>query len=185
MVKIYYSIKKIDNKLKFDEKQFSSIVAEHIKRYKNKQAFNQSFQAWLLLDFVVQKILKKSLKEFKIEFSKRGKPVCKDFYFSISHTEEYVAVALSQKECGIDIEKVSARTKMGGIASSIFGSKENLSSEEFYSLWTYGEAAAKMLDIPVCEVKNLDENLIKKEYIKGDNNIACITCQNDFSLSEV
>ena len=43
-----------------------------------------------------------------IKFTKtaNGKWICPEFYFSLSHTDTAVCVALSYKEIGVDIEKV-------------------------------------------------------------------------------
>ena len=151
MSKVYYSLQKIDESLEFDEKMFSANVSLHIKKYKNKNAFQQSFQAWKLLDEIVQKVFNKPLKEYNIKFSDRGKPYCDEFYFSISHVDEYVAVALSKEPCGIDIEKIEEGRNIGKIASSVLGYNENISNVEFYKLWTSTEAVAKLFDISVFE----------------------------------
>ena len=179
MEKVYYSIKKVNNDINLDEKQFSPGVIDHIRRYKNERAFMQSLTAWKLLDFMVQKIYGRALKESNVEFSKRGKPICDDFYFSISHAGDFVAVALSNGPCGIDIEKITERNNIDKIAVNIFGNKVN-SEEDFYQSWTSTEAAAKMLDIAVCEVKNLKKNSLKKEFIKQGDYVICITCVENF-----
>ena len=179
MATVYYSFKEIDKSLQFDENLFSPNVSLHIKKYKNKDAFLQSFQAWKLLDEVVQKVFNKPLLKFDIKFSKRGKPCCDDFYFSISHIDGFVAAAVSKQPCGIDIEHIISRDKMNKIASSIFDGKEDMTKEEFYKHWTSIEAAAKLFDISVFETKNLKKNSFFKEFIIKDDHIVCIAAAQE------
>jgi 4'-phosphopantetheinyl transferase len=88
-----------------------------------------------------------------IDYSSKGKPFLKtrpDIQFSISHTSDYVAVALSDNEIGIDIEHL--RLGKHHIARRFFTDEENnylsrlpLSDFDvaFTKLWTLKEAYAK------------------------------------------
>lgn len=70
------------------------------------------------------------------------KPVFKNskMCFSISHSDEYVVVAFSEKEIGLDIEKYKERNleKFSKYFKRDFGTQE-----EFYKYWTSFEAKYK------------------------------------------
>ena len=65
---------------------------------------------------------------------------CSDLKFSISHSEDYVAVAFSEKEIGLDIEKYKERNLE---KLSKYFSKKFDNQEEFYKYWTLFEANYK------------------------------------------
>lgn len=85
-------------------------------------------------------------------YSKNGKPMLKNIgtgsqktYFNISHSGDYVALAVSEEIVGIDIEEVKPYDKT--LADFCFDSDEiqyiNESPECFYELWTKKESIMK------------------------------------------
>lgn len=85
--------------------------------------------------------------------SESGKPFCKshkEIHFSISHSGDFVAVAISDKEVGIDIEtlknpteKLIARVCSDNEKNLIDSSKNK--AEKFTEMWTKKEAYLKAL----------------------------------------
>lgn len=185
MVKVYYSVKKIVHDLPFDENLFPQAVVEHIKRYKDEGAYEQSAQAWTLLAKVIEKSFGKDIKKLKINFSKRGKPYCRKFNFSISHIDGFVAVSVSKKPCGIDIEKIVQRKNMGQISKVVLGGTALDEMGLFYENWTTAEAVSKMFDIPVCDVKDLKENSYQKTHIKKKEYVVCIVSTKKFDIVKI
>ena len=183
MIKVFYAVRKIEDDALFDETIFSENIANHIKKYKTKESFSQSYQAWRLLDEVTKKAFNIPLKNLDISYSMRGKPVCKQYHISLSHIKGYVAVAVSEQECGIDIEQIIERQNIQKIANMIWGGEcKNL--DEFYKLWTHSEAAAKILDIPISQVKE-EKIVLKAKYAVKDENMICVVCKNPFTLVEI
>ena len=74
--------------------------------------------------------------------TKDKKPVLasSDLKFSISHSEDYVAVAFSKKEIGLDIEKYKERNLE---KLSKYFNKNFDNQEDFYKYWTLFEANYK------------------------------------------
>lgn len=94
------------------------------------------------------------LDELVHEFGPYGKPYllnCPDFHFSVSHSNDYVILAVSDKEIGCDIEKL--RKYDLNVAKRFFTTEEyqellNCENEEerkklFFRLWTMKESYIK------------------------------------------
>ena len=91
----------------------------------------------------------------EIVYSSKGKPFFKnnsDIHFSISHTSDYIAIALANKEIGIDIEHL--RQHKQDVAMRFFSAKESdylfklpqhNFDTAFTKLWTLKEAYAKCI----------------------------------------
>lgn len=84
-----------------------------------------------------------------ISYLKNGKPVADNLFVSISHSNGRCAVCVSEKEIGIDIEKITDRG-FEKIVRRIFGEKEkeyyfkNKTPQIFYEIWTRKEAYSKI-----------------------------------------
>lgn len=91
-------------------------------------------------------------KELQFQVSRAGKPYLSGFpyyEFSISHTRNAVAAAVSDKPVGVDVEKV--RDVSGSLAKRVFsenemawlnGTAEN-KNRRFFDIWTKKEALVK------------------------------------------
>ena len=76
----------------------------------------------------------------KVERTDKGKPYFSEIpelHFSISHSEELIAIAFSDSNCGVDIEKIKLR-EFKRIADRMKFNAETLG--EFYQEWTKYEA---------------------------------------------
>lgn len=118
--------------------------------------------------FMLDKILK---DVYKIQDSEivyeNNKPVLKNNAkkISISHSKEFIALAFSDYECGIDIEKIQDRDYKK-IAERM---KFNCNNEiEFYQEWTKFEAEYKLNQTP----KSL-------KFCKIDDYILCVVSSEE------
>ncbi len=78
-----------------------------VDEIKNSAVRQEKTNSWNLLCFAIADCFNLNpacVKFYKNDF---GKWCTDDFYFSISHTQGAVAVAVSSIPCGIDIEKIS------------------------------------------------------------------------------
>ena len=80
-----------------------------------------------------------------------GKPICEGFHFNLSHSGEYVALAVGEEETGCDLEqhRFTRYEKMG---KHVFSENERRLLGEasdkagvFYELWTKKEALLKCM----------------------------------------
>lgn len=95
-------------------------------------------------------------QSFAYRFGENGKPYFRElpFYFSLSHSGDYVFCALSTEEIGADIQqhgKQSGRENRRHLADRFFSEEEKRaleasgeSEELFYRLWTRKEAYGKL-----------------------------------------
>jgi 4'-phosphopantetheinyl transferase len=111
------------------------------------------------ISLLAKKFLVKTLQEqglsfdFTIKYGENGKPFFinnKEVHFSISHSKDYVAIAVDNQEIGVDVE--SLRTNKKQIAQRFFTIKENkylnnykdnVYDEAFTQLWTMKESFVK------------------------------------------
>ena len=111
-----------------------------------------------------------NIKDYELYYNKYGKPYLKDsnIYFNISHTRNLVICAISDKEIGVDIEKlvynelVSKRILNQKEYSILLNSK--CKEEIFTIMWTSKESYVKMLGIGLeYGLKNVDTTILNSK----------------------
>lgn len=118
-------------------------IREHIRTKKNELHFKQSVVAWSLVYEIGKKLF--NLEQFDVQFSENGKPNVVDnlFYFSISHSNDYVAVVFSSVNVSVDVQETKRNRDYDYLCrlevsaklrdKSIFSCKEeDLSGINFY-----------------------------------------------------
>ena len=146
---------------------------EKILKCKRELSRKQSFGAGLLLKQCFDKY---SIDMDSIRYNEKGKPEVDGFFFNLSHSEDYVVLAVSDKPVGCDIEKIKSARE--GIARRYFSDKENLYLEsfqgdsriqEFYRIWTIKESYVKMTGEGISFTKSFPEvRFEEKIYIYRD-----------------
>lgn len=85
-----------------------------------------------------------------LHYNEKNKPLADNCYVSISHCEHMVAVCISDKPVGIDIEKINGDRDVDKIARRFYHGKElsyfkeNHTPETFFEIWTKKEAYSKI-----------------------------------------
>jgi phosphopantetheinyl transferase len=112
------------------------------KNITNKKRWLEHCFSYLMLDRILSNVY--NIKNTEIEFI-NSKPhlINKEKCFSISHSNEYIAIAVSDFNCGIDIEKNRPRDYIN-IAERMGFNCNSLQS--FYTDWTYFEAEYKLAE---------------------------------------
>ena len=111
-----------------------------------------------------------SIKDYELYYNKYGKPYLKDsnIYFNISHTRNLVICAISDKEIGVDIEKLVYNEL---VSKRILNQKEysillssNNKEEIFTIMWTSKESYVKLLGIGLeYGLKNVDTTILNSK----------------------
>lgn len=131
---------------------------ETLKQYQKKEISNEEklkihCLSYLLVDKFLDEVY--GIKSREIVFDE-GKPVLIDGgkHFSISHSGDLIALAFSDSNCGVDIEKIKLR-EFKNISERMGFKAETLG--EFYEEWTKYEALYKLgKDISYGSVANFD-----------------------------
>lgn len=95
--------------------------------------------------------------EFTLALGEYGKPYVAeqpDFHFNLSHSGDWVVLACSDREVGIDIEQIRADAKIEKLArrhftpgeqNYVFSDGESHMADRFFRIWTAKESYLKYL----------------------------------------
>lgn len=120
---------------------------ERIDKCRNKEARKTLICAGVLLSEVLSQ---KGLEVSLIEYSELDKPYIKgskNLFFNMSHSGDYVAIALSGQEIGVDVQKPSAYNE--NVVRKISSEEERIKYErmcvtDFGYLWAIKESFSKL-----------------------------------------
>jgi len=151
MVKVYVmEVSKLPDPIEYPECMdgLTEKRKEKILCFKQRINRKQSLGAGLLLKRIFDEY---NLKLDDLYYGENGKPEVRGLYFNLSHSDEMVICAVSEKLVGCDIERIDK--VRNGIAERYFTKKEiryldrfqgEEKKEEFYRLWTMKESYLKM-----------------------------------------
>ncbi|WP_156856524.1 4'-phosphopantetheinyl transferase superfamily protein [Oceanobacillus sp. AG] len=125
-----------------------------ISRLFNKNDKVRSLLGNVFLKYLLSRELNCKLSELEISYGKYGKPLLSKnswLSFNISHSNEFIAIAISDRNIGIDIEK-NIDLDYEELAMSFFTKQEyNYIStspnvkESFFKIWTLKESYLKAI----------------------------------------
>ena len=131
--------------------------ADEIMSVRNDRLRKEKYYAWKLLEYAINE---QGMEFSTLDFTKNenGKWACDECFFSISHTDGAVAVAVSKASVGVDIEKVSTRAVK--VAKKVFSEaelKSDCDDENLFAtrLWTKKESIFKTQDMRVFSPQNI------------------------------
>jgi 4'-phosphopantetheinyl transferase len=127
---------------------------EKIRKSSNNLLKKEQLGANLLLNDILENYFFMDITKVEYIYSEYGKPYIKDsnLYFSLSHSNGVIALAVSKEEIGIDIELIKdvkdnlALKVMNEAEYNIYkGLSKNDKISYFYEVWTSKEAYVKKL----------------------------------------
>lgn len=179
MYKIYYRELEV-------VKEIPNNIIEYLSRYNNQDRYNQSINAWKLLNDKLMSDFKIDLSKYQIHTTINGKPFIDGIYFSITHTNNLVAVIISDVECGIDLEEIDPRINHSLMAKRVLSNEEFEEYQkvdnklDYFTLkWTKKEAYLKCYNEGIIEFGNL-----RKDY-KAYSEKVVDSLNNEYYLSFV
>ena len=86
-------------------KRLYHIISEDRKKKIQKYVKIEDKKSALISEVLLRYILKENNLEYQVRYNEYGKPLVKGINFNISHSGEWVVIAVSNKKVGIDIEK--------------------------------------------------------------------------------
>lgn len=141
------------------ESELHRLIPDHFAGFKNKFrnqiALQHSFFGDLLLRMVIARHFQFSHNKLIISFNNHNKPSIQnrpDFHFNISHSGEWVVAAFSNKQVGIDIEKIKPANF--AVADRFFSVDEvnflnaldeKIRDDWFFRFWTIKESYLKAI----------------------------------------
>ncbi len=103
---------------------------------------------------------------------RKGKGLVPDFYFNLTHSGDYVAIAYGSSPVGVDIEQIRTDGVRNSIAQRFFTPQEQklaTTPEGFFQIWSMKESYLKCLgtglSYPMQSVDVLTEPLAEQFYI--------------------
>ena len=147
---------------------------EEIDGCESVKVREQKLYVWLLLEEVLEEFLHKKISE--VNFKKVGqKWVCDECYFSLTHCDNFVAVAVAKSRVGIDLERVNVSRFDERLASKVLTAvelrnymslPESERAEFLNKLWCKKEAIFKSSDKSVFSPQKLPaEGCVIKELL--------------------
>lgn len=195
--KVYFI--KIDEKTPFSvyEKYLSLLSEDQRKKIDRRQAEIAKKLSLISMAFVrlkASEILGIKNEDLQFRYNEFGKPYlanCPDFYFNISHTKNALAIAIADKEIGVDIEKIKKYNPK--IADRYFTLeeanylKEHSTAEDFFEIWTKKEAYLKWLGTGLSASLNSFNTLEQKNIrtIHLEEYIISVCSQTDVQFEKL
>lgn len=145
----------------------------------------QKIATWKLLEKAIAHGFGYKMNELKFSRSEGGKWSCDKLHFSITHTRDLAAVAVSDSPVGVDAENICAfherwkdETALQGFANKILSAGEN--SKDLLALWLKKESLYKMKGEGAFRPKAIDTS--GTEYILCEyRGNALAVCGNNLS----
>ncbi len=141
-----------------------------IAKYGSKKRRDESLNGLFLLGKVLEMY---GINTYELSYTEKGKPYIDNlkYHFNISHSNEYVVCAVSDKEVGIDIEMV--KDKITNIKPKITD-EEMDDPDSLTELWTLKESFIKYLGIGI--TMDLKKIKVKREKDFFEINYLNNTC---------
>lgn len=178
-----YKIKRID----FYNKECIDSFYNYIYKEKREKIFKIKVKYKKVQSIIGEILLKELLQEKNISYkdlmfstNDYGKPYItnSDIFYNISHSFEYIVTIISDKEIGIDIEKIR-KTNLNCVnqfatpqeRKYITANNQNI-EKKIFEIYTLKEAYFKMKGNNLNNIKNVEFNIINNNVICSDKNVS-------------
>ena len=152
----------------------------------------QKYWSWKLLEYAIKNTLNRDIADFHFSKNEFGKWSTNSFKFSITHTDNFVGIAISNNPIGIDIEKISATQSKNFPTRTLTLSELNeysvISTEEQNSYlitkWTQKEAIFKCFgsDFFIPNTIDTTKFSVYSKKFKYENDEYILSVATDFSF---
>jgi len=137
----------------------------------NGKVRTQKYYAWKLLELAMSEVFGLDMSDSGISKAD-GIWCCNSCKFSISHSGEYLAVAISTHPVGIDIEEADME-RFDAIRHKILHPKEESLCRDLCILWTCKESIFKKLNKKIFvprKINTLEHNCYSRKLMFDDKN---------------
>lgn len=162
---------------------------EEIKSCTDEKVKKEKFFAWKLLAHALYRSLGLRIENLEFNKDKNGKWLCDKCFFSISHGDGIVAIAVSKQSVGIDLELIDDNKKqvLEKVLTEIEKaelSKGESSIEKLTTIWTKKESIYKMKGegaFSPRKIESLSAQTFSKILAIDGKNFALSVCSNDLT----
>lgn len=168
------------------EKVFPESRNREIETCRNERLKAARYVDWKLLGYAAKRVFACDTDTLRFKKKRSGKWECDKFFFSLSHTDTSVAVAVSNSRCGVDIENLG-RGQMYGketlekMMKHAFTEEERARAQEsiveFLKIWTAKESIFKASGDNNFFPQKTDTSSQKTStFVFGDEDIVLSVC---------
>ncbi len=161
---------------------------DEILSVKNDKVKRQKYYAWKLLEYALMRTFGYKISDLNFTKTESGKWCTDKCYFSISHSRDLVAVAVSKKPIGVDCELI-AEPKPNAIERVLRRAEkkqlkrvgENQKTEYLITAWSKKESAFKYIGEGKFLPSKIDTtkfSYAQKIVALGNDNYTLNTCTN-------
>jgi len=191
----------VDKHFQKIKRELADVLSEREQEKASRMFIQKDKERYVVSKFCLRTLLSSFLNvpASEIDFiaHTHKKPTVKGLEFNISHTGDYVLIAISPKPVGIDIEYLNHEFDFKSILDITFSKKEidfigdkNIDPTNFYVMWTRKEALLKASGEGVSDnlhlIECLDEHLEREKevfkmrsFIISENYVASIASTLD------
>lgn len=194
ILNVYYAVKPSEYKY---EKVLPKERQKEIACCKNEKVKSDKYFVWRLLEYGLKNTFGLDIKNVDFVKNEHGKWQCPNCFFSLSHSEDVVAVAISNKPVGVDVEVIK-QPKVLGLENKILSDNEfiefsKLSNEEkdkkILEIWSQKESVFKMLDESSFKPKDVVCDKATTTMLEERGNEYCLSVANvnvkDIKISKI
>lgn len=136
------------------EKILPPARAAEIESCSNADVRRAKYYVWKLLENALMRTFGLKIEKLDLKRTNSGKWQCSECYFSLSHSGDFVAVAVSRKPIGVDVEKWEESRFTVAVANKIATRheqeeiarlEESARGTALNALWTKKEAIFKLI----------------------------------------
>ncbi len=153
-------------------------ISKNTKKKMRKIYLAKNSSSKVLLDEVLRL---NGIFDYELEYNGCGKPylVGNPVFFNLSHSGEYTACAISDKEIGIDIQKICFKKRAMQKVCTPEELAQIKTAEDFTRIWAIKESYAKAKGIGIgMGLKNIDSLSLRDVEVWGWDGYV-VACYNE------
>ena len=171
-----YILKKVDDYTDLEIDSFYNKIYKKKKDKINRILDHNQKKKSIIAEILLKDLLNKynlDYEKLSFDITSNGKPYIKnnDIYFSISHSDNYILVCISDKRIGCDIEE-TIRYDENNL--KVFTSKEEIDYinssnnpiEAYFKIFTLKESYIKLNDLALLNIKSINVVKNKELYLE-------------------
>jgi len=155
--------------------------ANELSNTRHPQLYRQRYWGWRLLEAGIRHTFGWKMEELTFKKLRSGKWTCDQLYFSLTHSDHWVAAAVSNRPVGIDMEPMAAAAQRPWekLSAKILSDEEKqrfqpICPEQMLAVWTRKESSFKRSDAMRFQPEKISAT---------ENDLLTLSLENDFMFS--